>query len=172
MIKTSPSKTGLKKPRLGQLPFSLPSMILAQIQERGNIKMAIRPPQSSRLLSSPSGMRWGQLTRGEWTLSRHHCSRHWLPQRAPVISSRTFWSPLKSTVPVIILVFSVSIVGLTWPHRYCYLCHSIISLSHNCQRVPWPNVHHLGPEQTIVPNPAPRPSSSGFCSLYQWINSK
>lgn len=147
----------------------LPSKILIQVWERSDVKREVRAsrvPQTSLFPWQVEACIVGK----EGRHGRHCYCQHTLPSLlvhpgpsgAPQ-GAQSWWSAS---------FFLFYFIGLTWPHRHCHLCHSVIGLSHNCQRVPWPNLHHLGFEQTVLPNSAPRPSSSSFCSLYQWVNSK
>ena len=173
MIDTSPCGDGKceKTPAGLQLRLSLPSEILGWGQERSRILMESGVSQVLHTSLLPLVGEAGTVAREEWGPSRR-CRARRSPLASRFAAHPALWGPVRNMATMISLVSSVPLLGLTWPHGYGHLCHRVVSLSHHRQRVPRPNLHHLGPEQAIIPNPAPRPPGSRVCSVYQWINRK
>lgn len=60
--------------------------------------------------------------------------------------------------------------GTAGSHWHCHVLNGVAGISHHCQWVPGPHLHHLGSQQALLPDTAPRAQGSHLSTLYQWIN--
>lgn len=60
--------------------------------------------------------------------------------------------------------------GSAGSHWHCHVLDSVSGVSHHCERLPGSHLHHLGSEQALLPDTAPRPQGSHFSTLHKWIN--